>query len=383
MNRSTFAAPTALAFAVAALAAAPTTASAQQSDVAVSPFVSFLPATGASPLAGMALAIAGTGGFGVRGSASLSLENQNNNFGTTTMRPWGADADLVLGIGGRRYGFPRLRTFAPYLFTGIGVAGRDSLGFNATTHNWSYGVGAAIPLGGPVDLFAESRWRMSRYVLPTAAGAPSPSNELRVGISFHVGTSGFSNRRRPAPRDRRIDRTPASGLPARYPASSANAAMAARVIGTAADYVGVPYRYGGTSPATGFDCSGFTQFVFRRQGVALPRTAAEQAQVGAPVAPDWRAVQAGDLVMFEEGGRIGHVAIYVGGNRIIHSSSSGGGVRFDDLSTERGQWFIDHMVAARRVMPDPNGFTLDLARGFADGAGLKLDPPDLAPKPNR
>ncbi len=272
---------------------------------------------------------------------------------TGTMRPWGADADLVLGGPRRRY--RALRSVSPYLFAGIGVAGRDSLGADAMSHSWSYGVGAAIPLGGAVDLFAESRWRMSRYVLPSAAGAPAPTTELRVGISFHVGTSRCSHGRRSAP----------------------------RVVGAAEQYVGTPYRYGGTSPTIGFDCSGFTQFVFRQEGVALPRTAAEQAQVGAPVAPDWRAVQAGDLVMFEEGGRIGHVAIYAGRNRIIHSTASGGGVRFDDLSTERGQWFIDHMVAARRVLPDPSGLLLDLSRGFADGAGLRLDAPDLAPKPGR
>ena len=92
------------------------------------------------------------------------------------------------------------------------------------------------------------------------------------------------------------------------------------MIGTAEQYIGVPYKYGGTSPRSGFDCSGFVQYVFARQGVNLPRTASQQAQVGTPIAPDWRAVSAGDLVMFEENGRIGHVAIYAGRNRIIHST---------------------------------------------------------------
>ncbi len=160
-------------------------------------------------------------------------------------------------------------------------------------------------------------------------------------------------------------------------------AGSARVIGTAEEYLGVPYRFGGTSPNSGFDCSGFVQYVFARQGVQLPRTSQEQAQVGMALSPDWRAVSAGDLVMFEENGRIGHVAIYAGRNRIIHSSSSGGGVRYDDLSTQRGEWFVDHMVAARRVTPDARGLLLDLGRGFADGPGLQFDPPDAAPKPAR
>ena len=179
-----------------------------------------------------------------------------------------------------------------------------------------------------------------------------------------------------------MDATPSVMLPtSRYPASSNKSTMAARVIGTAEQYVGVPYRYGGTSPKSGFDCSGFVQYVFAKQGVQLPRTAREQAQVGTALAPDWRAVSAGDLVMFEENGRIGHVAIYAGGNRIIHSTSSGGGVRYDDLSTERGEWFMDHMVAARRITPDSRGQLLDLANGFARSTGAQLDGPDHAPRP--
>jgi len=151
------------------------------------------------------------------------------------------------------------------------------------------------------------------------------------------------------------------------------------VLGTAADYLGAPYRYGGTSPSSGFDCSGFVQYVFAKQGVRLPRTARQQAQVGSALPADWRALAPGDLVMFEENGRIDHVAIYAGGNRIIHSTSSGGGVRYDDLTTRRGQWFADHMVVARRVTPNARGLLLDLARGFADGVTLQFDGPDHAP----
>jgi cell wall-associated NlpC family hydrolase len=151
-----------------------------------------------------------------------------------------------------------------------------------------------------------------------------------------------------------------------------------RVLATADDYVGVPYRYGGTSPSTGFDCSGFVQYVFAKHGVELPRTARQQAQVGEALASDWRAVSAGDLVMFEEHGRIDHVAIYAGHNRIIHSSASGGGVRYDDLNTPRGEWFMDHLAAARRVTPDARGLLLDLSRGFSPN--VQLDGPDHAPR---
>jgi hypothetical protein len=348
---------------------------AQQSDLAISPFVSFLPAAGSNPLAGLALTLAGDAGFGIRGSAHLALENYDATaFGPSdAFRPWGADADAIFSIGGRAFGGSG-RTLAPFVFAGIGTATTDTSGFRATHSNWSYG--AAIPLGSAIDVFGESRWRMSSYVLPTASLAPSPTQEIRAGISLHFGMGGSHG----VSRDRRADATPLLRLPTSIPAGTSSAS-ARRVLATADDYVGVPYRYGGTSPSTGFDCSGFVQYVFAKHGVELPRTARQQAQVGERLAPDWRAVTAGDLVMFEENGRIGHVAIYAGHNRIIHASSSGGGVRYDDLGTQRGEWFMDHMVAARRVTPDAHGLLLDLARGFVSGAGLELDGPDHAPKP--
>jgi cell wall-associated NlpC family hydrolase len=137
----------------------------------------------------------------------------------------------------------------------------------------------------------------------------------------------------------------------------------ARVIPTAERYLGTPYKWGGTSPVTGFDCSGFVQYVFARNSVKLPRTSRQQARVGTALQQSFSRLAPGDLVMFAEHGRpISHVAIYAGHNRIIHATSSGGEVRYDDLGTGRGQWFVDHMVAARRVTPDARGLMLDLAR---------------------
>ena len=362
---------------VLAAAVAPLSlAAAQQSDLTVSPFVSYLPAMGSNPLAGLALTLVGDAGLGVRASGNVSLQNQNGGAVgfSSSVRPWEADADAILSVGGRRSGRSG-RSVAPFVFVGVGAGSNDTAGYRMTTTNWSYGAGATLPVGNSVDLFGESRWRMSRYVLPTAPMAPSPTAELRFGVSFHVGTG--RNRRSSSMASSDVAMPPLIVTAGRAGAETPMAATAL-ILSTADDYLGVPYRYGGTSP-NGFDCSGFVQYVFARNGVNLPRTSRQQAQVGQSLTPDWRAVAAGDLVMFADNGPISHVAIYAGNNRIIHSSSSGGGVRYDDLSTNRGSWFVDHMVAARRVTPDARGLLLDLGRGFAE-VGIPLDGPDRAPK---
>jgi cell wall-associated NlpC family hydrolase len=147
-------------------------------------------------------------------------------------------------------------------------------------------------------------------------------------------------------------------------------------------YIGVPYRYGGSSPESGFDCSGFVQYVYGQQGVDLPRTSRQMAGAGVAVEPSARSLAVGDLMLFSQGGRISHVAIYAGNGRFIHSSSSGKGVRYDDLDTRRGQWFADHMVAARRV----SGDNRILGNAFAASDSIafdRFDPPDSAPPPSK
>jgi cell wall-associated NlpC family hydrolase len=134
-------------------------------------------------------------------------------------------------------------------------------------------------------------------------------------------------------------------------APKGTSATAASVLATAKRYLGTHYKYGGESPTTGFDCSGFVQYVFGKQGVQLPRTSRLQAQAGTALPLDVAALQPGDLLLFASTGReVNHVAIYVGNSRMLHSSAGAGGVVYEDLTTPRGRWYLKRHVASRRVL---------------------------------
>lgn len=152
----------------------------------------------------------------------------------------------------------------------------------------------------------------------------------------------------------------------------------AMVVARGEEYLGVPYKWGGSTPS-GFDCSGFVQYIYRDQGVSLPRTSRQMAHAGAPVPADVSWLREGDLMLFaSNGSRIDHVAIYAGDNQIIHSSSSGNGVRYDDLGSSRGRWYVNHMVAARRVTDNGRSLVNSLVTGKIPFDFF--DPPDKAPK---
>jgi hypothetical protein len=110
------------------------------------------------------------------------------------------------------------------------------------------------------------------------------------------------------------------------------AGLRRQVVDAAMSFLGWPYRWGGPSPETGFDCSGLTMTAYRLSGLALPRTAAEQYTGGERVTLD--GLQEGDLVFFatEGGGRPSHVGLYVGAGRFIHAPGRGGVVRLDPLT---------------------------------------------------
>ena len=126
--------------------------------------------------------------------------------------------------------------------------------------------------------------------------------------------------------------------------SVAAAPDAYALVGTALELRGAPYRNGGSDPS-GFDCSGFTQYVFARHGIALPRAVEEQFQLGKNVKPDNLA--SGDLVFFSTVARgASHVGIAIGGDQFIHAPSSTGVVRVERLSAA---YWSKRFLAARRL----------------------------------
>jgi cell wall-associated NlpC family hydrolase len=110
-----------------------------------------------------------------------------------------------------------------------------------------------------------------------------------------------------------------------------------QVVAVAKQYQGVPYRYGGADPS-GFDCSGFTQFVYAQFGVSLPHSAARQGAGGAQIsASDARP---GDIVAMDGGG---HVGIYLGGNMMIDAPEPGRVVQIREIYTP-GHWFVRYGI---------------------------------------
>ena len=201
-------------------------------------------------------------------------------------------------------------------------------------------VACALPLlaGLPSVMAAQVTLSLPRLQRPVVKAALGP-----VSISATLGGHGVRVRATPASRPKTT--APRGGT------SAAASASAARVLATAKRYVGTRYRYGGESPTSGFDCSGFVQYVFARNGITLPRTSRLQASAGEFIPLAVESLQPGDLLLFASTGRgVNHVAIYMGDNRILHSSAGAGKVVYDDLDTPRGRWYLKRHVASRRVL---------------------------------
>ena len=119
------------------------------------------------------------------------------------------------------------------------------------------------------------------------------------------------------------------------------------VLDTARATLGAPYRYGGATPKTGFDCSGLTRWVFARHGIRLPRVTKQQFKAGQAV--QWGRLSPADIVFFRTSllGKSLHVGIYSGGGMFIHSPKTGGRVREETMDSP---YWRNRFIGGRRLL---------------------------------
>ncbi|MGD9006570.1 MAG: NlpC/P60 family protein [Desulfobacteraceae bacterium] len=127
--------------------------------------------------------------------------------------------------------------------------------------------------------------------------------------------------------------------------SDAAANLQFELVRTAHQFIGTPYRWGGVSVKSGFDCSGLTMTVYRLNGLHLPRSARSQFRTGRAISKG--ALQKGDLVFFATArrSRVSHVGIYIGGGRFLHAPGRGKVIRTADLNSS---YFKRRYLGARR-----------------------------------
>ena len=121
------------------------------------------------------------------------------------------------------------------------------------------------------------------------------------------------------------------------------------IVAYAKQYLGYDYVYGGSSPTTGFDCSGFTSYVYKHFGYNISRSSVGQASNGIKV--NKKDLQPGDLVIYKNTSltRIGHVGIYIGDNKMIHASEPGVGVTITDIDSKAHR-YPERFVMCRRII---------------------------------
>ena len=169
---------------------------------------------------------------------------------------------------------------------------------------------------------------------PGSSGAPSGFGTALHQATARLGTPvtlGEMVGLDPLPPGALRDLEAASATTFGAQTSSGGSAGGHPVIEAASAYLGVPYRWGGTDPSTGLDCSGFVQRAFADVGVGLPRVSADQARAGEAV-PSLDQARPGDLVYWSgQGRRANHIGIYLGDGKMMHAPRTGDVVKVDDV----------------------------------------------------
>lgn len=295
------------------------------------------------------------GPLGVRLGGALNARRTDPSFGDEgcetppcmarperrfEVRAWTADADIVVAPF-RSVGVARalLLGFSPYAFVGLGARGivrEDASDTSVTTA--SLGAGVHHRLIGPLVLGAEGRYRRALR----SDSAITLANRNHVEFRLALGLS-FGGRRRMS----------SAGAIAHAEAESCAGDCASRSIERRIFAERTASRVLDRADArVGDDADAFefVQDVFAGEGVKLPESPRRLLGAGSPVPTTVGSLRAGDLLFFAADRMVvDHVAIYVGGNRVVHAS--GGRVRYDVLGEgSRGMWLAEHLVTARRVV---------------------------------
>lgn len=175
---------------------------------------------------------------------------------------------------------------------------------------------------------------------PTSVAADWASVAATAGLSIGASTTSATTARSAAAAAVEVDSVQAAAE-----GSAGGSAAGAAVVAKAQSYLGVPYLWGGTDPSKGLDCSGFTQLVYKSQGIDLPRVSSQQATAGRAVGSMTEA-RPGDLLFFDYSPArpgIDHVGVYIGDGKMIAAPQPGDTVKVQPV----GQPSI-----IRRVLPD-------------------------------
>ncbi|WP_339429637.1 C40 family peptidase [Pseudomonas taetrolens] len=197
-------------------------------------------------------------------------------------------------------------------------------------------------------------WLTICLLIPLAAHATNREQHLPSGFTGYTAKSSAGTRV-VASNSKTIARSASSKVHHKVPGKIASAALIAAneqsstVLSRAVNVLGTPYRWGGSSPSKGFDCSGLVKYAFNDvAAVDLPRTSSAMAS-GHGQKVDRKDLKPGDLLFFNiKSRRVNHVAIYLGNDRFIHAPRRGKSVSIDTL---KKPYWQNHYVVAKRVLP--------------------------------
>lgn len=174
-----------------------------------------------------------------------------------------------------------------------------------------------------------------------SSSSSSRSSSSRSSSSRSSYRSSSSSRSYSSSSSRRSSSSSSSSSSRSGYTASASGSTGSDIASYAQKFVGNPYRWGGTSLTGGADCSGFTMTIYAQYGYSLPHSSASQAGCGRSVSLS--SVQPGDLIFYKHGSSIGHVAMYIGGGRVVHAQSARTGITTSSM-------YYNQPACARRIV---------------------------------